>query len=234
MLKFFRKIRQNLIDQGDAKRYLLYAIGEILLVMIGILLALQVNNWNENRKAQIQEMETLRDIKKNLESDIVNLDSIISMYRERLSYFKKVDPTFLLPKEDIVPIADTSTQLNYGWLMSRIQSFRSNQGDYLKMRGQISNKALYTNIQNLYNGMIGGGMSIYETIKAREDNLNWHRAYEKKHQPYQKISDLKDPQFLAELDYFFGAMRLYCFYLNSTKNRMQALIKEVEAELGPQ
>ena len=46
MLKFFRRIRQKLINQGDLKRYLIYAIGEVILVMIGILLALQVNNWN--------------------------------------------------------------------------------------------------------------------------------------------------------------------------------------------
>ncbi len=50
MLKFLRKIRQKLIDEGNLKRYLVYAIGEILLVMIGILLALQRSNWNQQNK----------------------------------------------------------------------------------------------------------------------------------------------------------------------------------------
>ena len=50
MLKFFKKIRLSLIASGSARKYLLYTIGEIVLVMIGILLALQVNNWNEDRK----------------------------------------------------------------------------------------------------------------------------------------------------------------------------------------
>ena len=49
MIKFFRKIRKNLLSEGKTRKYLKYAIGEILLVVIGILIALQINNWNENR-----------------------------------------------------------------------------------------------------------------------------------------------------------------------------------------
>lgn len=74
MLKFFRKVRQNLIDKGDAKRYLLYAIGEIFLVVIGILIALQINNWNETRKDRQQEQQILAAILDNLVEDETNLD----------------------------------------------------------------------------------------------------------------------------------------------------------------
>ncbi len=50
MINFFRKIRKQLLTENKFSKYLLYAIGEIALVMIGILLALQVNDWNENKK----------------------------------------------------------------------------------------------------------------------------------------------------------------------------------------
>jgi hypothetical protein len=50
MIKFFRKIRQNLLSEGKTVKYLKYAIGEIVLVVIGILIALSINNWNENQK----------------------------------------------------------------------------------------------------------------------------------------------------------------------------------------
>ena len=57
MIKFFRKIRQNLLSEGKTGKYFKYAIGEIILVVIGILIALQINNWNENRKNKIAEAD---------------------------------------------------------------------------------------------------------------------------------------------------------------------------------
>ncbi|MBT8306228.1 MAG: hypothetical protein KJN85_04770, partial [Maribacter sp.] len=53
MIKFFRKIRQQLLIENRTGKYLLYAIGEIVLVVIGILIALQINNWNEEKKVNI-------------------------------------------------------------------------------------------------------------------------------------------------------------------------------------
>ena len=55
MIKFFRRIRQKLLTEGKTGRYLQYAFGEILLVVLGILIALQINNWNENRNSITQE-----------------------------------------------------------------------------------------------------------------------------------------------------------------------------------
>jgi len=66
MIKFFRKIRKNLLSEGKTGKYLKYAIGEIVLVVIGILIALQINNWNENRKVQKQEVQIYKEIKSDL------------------------------------------------------------------------------------------------------------------------------------------------------------------------
>ncbi|GMN10037.1 hypothetical protein MTsPCn9_15480 [Croceitalea sp. MTPC9] len=57
MIKFFRKIRQKLLQESRFSKYLVYALGEIILVMIGILLALQINNWNEARKNNLNEQK---------------------------------------------------------------------------------------------------------------------------------------------------------------------------------
>ena len=80
MIKFFRQIRQNLIMENKTSKYFKYAIGEIVLVVIGILIALQINNWNEARKAKAKEVEILKDFQKGLQFDIFQIDSIYSQY----------------------------------------------------------------------------------------------------------------------------------------------------------
>lgn len=66
MIKFFREIRQNLLNQGKTGKYFKYAIGEIVLVVIGILIALQINNWNEWRKDRVKEKIILNDLANNI------------------------------------------------------------------------------------------------------------------------------------------------------------------------
>ena len=62
MIKFYRNIRQKLLAADKTANYFKYAIGEIILVMIGILLALQVNNWNTNRINRYEEEKALNSI----------------------------------------------------------------------------------------------------------------------------------------------------------------------------
>jgi hypothetical protein len=73
MIKFFRKIRQSLLIENKLSRYLLYAIGEIVLVVIGILIALQVNNLNELKKDRFVEHKLLTELTENLEINAVRL-----------------------------------------------------------------------------------------------------------------------------------------------------------------
>lgn len=66
MIHFFRRIREQLISQNKVTKYLLYAMGEIVLVVIGILIALQINNWNEERKNREKEKYYLNSIKSSI------------------------------------------------------------------------------------------------------------------------------------------------------------------------
>lgn len=77
MIKFFRKIRYDLMEKNKTKKYFKYAIGEIILVVIGILIALQINNLNETHKNKEQELITLENILQDLQNDKTGLKNII-------------------------------------------------------------------------------------------------------------------------------------------------------------
>lgn len=66
MFRFFRQIRQSLLSQNNVSRYLLYAVGEIVLVVIGILLALQIDTWNQERINAREERRIFQDLMEEL------------------------------------------------------------------------------------------------------------------------------------------------------------------------
>ena len=97
MLKFFRKIRQNLLLENKtgnpalpAGRYFKYALGEIALVMIGILLALQVNNWNNNRIDSKREVGYIKNIERDLKNQLKAIDIQMDFEKEVVEYCKIV------------------------------------------------------------------------------------------------------------------------------------------------
>lgn len=82
MIKFFRTIRQNLLSEGKIGKYIKYAIGEILLVIIGILIALSINTLNENRKIKIEEQSLLKDLKEEMVSNLKGLEVVITEHEK--------------------------------------------------------------------------------------------------------------------------------------------------------
>lgn len=80
MIKLFRNMRENNLRNGNTKRYIKYAFGEIFLVMIGILLAVQINNWNEDRKTENELKNILKTISADLQRDTLVAKSIIQLY----------------------------------------------------------------------------------------------------------------------------------------------------------
>lgn len=80
MIKFFKKIRYDLMEKNKTGKYLKYAIGEIVLVVIGILIALQLNNLNELRKQKLVEIEILKGIRNDILQDTIDINSNIRAY----------------------------------------------------------------------------------------------------------------------------------------------------------
>jgi hypothetical protein len=139
MIKFFRNIRQNLLAEGKTGKYLKYAFGEIILVVIGILIALQLNNVNENKKNNIFEKEILSQIQENLKSDKLVLKQIELNFIKAIESSKKI-----LNAEESEKTKDS---IKF-WLGAIIQFDRfqplTNAYEVLKSNGldRISNKQL--------------------------------------------------------------------------------------------
>ncbi len=93
MIKFFRNVRQKILSEGNLKRYLIYAIGEILLVMIGILLAIQVNNWNNIKIKNADEQQFYQNFKRQISEDLQIINGTIEYnnnYRNQYQYAIKI------------------------------------------------------------------------------------------------------------------------------------------------
>lgn len=149
MISFLRKIRKSLINSGSAKKYLFYAFGEILLVVFGILIALQINNWNENRKERILEKEVLHEVLGTIEANISNLEDMITGY----DYY---NPSGLLVYE-FLNTGDMNLEINPGdWqraLMNRANIRLQSAGyESLKNNGFsiIKNSTLKNEILKLF------------------------------------------------------------------------------------
>jgi hypothetical protein len=90
MINFFRKTRKKMADDNKPMKYMRYAVGEIALVVIGILIALQINNWNEGRKNKEKVNQLLVRVQKELLHNIERCSFVVDFYWDRDSIYYKV------------------------------------------------------------------------------------------------------------------------------------------------
>ncbi|WP_282124217.1 DUF6090 family protein [Algibacter mikhailovii] len=149
MIKFFRKIRQNLMLENRTGKYFKYAIGEIILVVIGILIAIQLNDLNENRKEHKKELSFIKKLQEDINFDIQHLtkqDSILAGY---ISNQEKI-PELLLNATSVKDIANIESVMRYSW--NNIEIKRKTYNEMLNTSGIyiIKNKELLIHLNEHY------------------------------------------------------------------------------------
>lgn len=155
MIKFFRKIRQKLLSENKVSKYLLYAIGEIILVVIGILIALQINNWNEHRKDVFEEAVILTNLIEDLKADITGYKESISWLKSRQA---NVDSLLMFLNNPELPVNDA--QLTH-WLITS---------------GYILD---YTPVYPTYTEIMGSGkLSLIESEEIKRELANYKSNYD--------------------------------------------------------
>ena len=182
MLKFFRTIRKKLIEKDNVRKYLLYAIGEILLVVIGILIALQVNNWNNDRIKENRTQNILNLMHNELSMDISVVSEAIDFYLEKDSLIQKfretdfdaleTDKSYFRSQRDMIRTYDPFeiNDRGYELLTAGTDELDSRYADII-----LDARLIYEEIQNNINRYKNG---LEEALKANRDykalNYPWY------------------------------------------------------------
>jgi hypothetical protein len=221
MIKFFRKIRQNLLIENKTGKYFKYAIGEIVLVVIGILIALQINNWNENRKDYAKSKNYLSEIISDLKKDTINFNDGIEVLNKLIADEEWVLSTFDYTFNDVDRLWDCFS----GWYM-----------DY-----EINDRT-FQKIQNEGNSRLVGFDSLaekinnyYTTVKARTESFtDWDEKDVTERQTYlrnleeiiefsnHRMKDLGGDQLMKEFPMQQDSVtnaQLVIEFANSTRGR---------------
>jgi len=233
MIKFFRQIRYQLMTENKTGKYFKYAIGEIVLVVIGILIALQINNWNNERIERQFETDVLKEILVNLQEDVVSLNAKIDFNNDKYN----INRAILYHLKEKTPITD-SLRIQYGQLIGR-GAFQPITVAYenLKSKGIdiISNDSLRIAISKLYDFKY-----YYITDDIMEDYLPTRNAHEDV--VFKSIRTtwgtdqgwLAEPEDLIQLqnDSYFQEvlMRALGFYVYLNKNYQNGIHENLEVQ----
>jgi len=186
MIKFFRKIRQNLLSENKTGKYFKYAIGEIVLVVIGILIALSINNWNTERVNNNRVKQYAKSLVQDLENDIEMIN--VSQFQAKKS-FKKIDSlkSYIL-STDLANLSNTNLYVFTHDIMYRPYMWNRSTFDEMK-NSEI--------LHNFKNDNLKKKLIAYESFSYHldkdfdQDMTNAHKAEEVK----SEIMDLNNPYF---------------------------------------
>ena len=168
MIKLFRNIRKNLLKEGKTTNYLKYAIGEIILVVIGILIALQINTWNDYRKKNNLKANYIESLKRDLSADIIYFKSQIIAdsidLAKMLSFSKRLsnslttkDTLIQIARFEFLPFTDINNELN----MSTYNSLISTGNIDVFDRKMSESLLKFNNLQLNSNSMIDRNDELY-------------------------------------------------------------------------
>ncbi|HSD16288.1 MAG TPA: DUF6090 family protein [Thermomonas sp.] len=165
MIKLFRNVRHRLLAEGRLSRYLFYATGEIVLVVIGILIALQINNWNDARKDRARELGYLRNIREDVRANIRELDAYLATRQQGIEAAQRILAHFDgKPIED--PSAFNADSISiYNW-----RRFYLGDNTYQELIGS-GNFALLSN-PAVKDGLLDIE-AMYRKLKGEEDHFRF-------------------------------------------------------------
>jgi hypothetical protein len=177
MIKIFRKIRYKLMSENKTGRYFKYAIGEIVLVVIGILIALSINNWNQNRINKQNEKLILKELHKEFISNKIQLDTVLLVNRRSFQSVKYIKSKLPIAIEN-VNLDSLAFHLYY---MGYTYTFNPSKG----VTNALMNSSTFNLISNdeLRQLLIRWDDVV---IDYQEEEFNAHNNYVNQIKPFEK------------------------------------------------
>ena len=194
MIKFFRKTRQRLLTENKFSKYLIYAIGEIVLVMIGILLALQVNNWNESRKATNRLDTYTKKLVNDIVSDTVNLNNLIDKGKKRQRGIEMYFEYFDSGNKSLDELIDSANQVDltlFRYLPIRytFQDMQQSGNTALLTEGQRKALMELNNAQEFLTIIIEKAIA---DIKEEQNKRNTYLDFDLSNSSFHEITSWKE------------------------------------------
>lgn len=222
-------------------KYLKYAIGEIVLVVIGILIALQINNWNESRKGSKMGVQFLEGISDDIKKDIALVDNVMDLNRESLSIISSVDSVFhknpYYESEKFSHFFGQPDTLSFVQVFYRPDSFRPTNGTYNSLIADgnttlIKNKDLFEKIQRIYNEDHKRVNSNYDVLKSLETSIGLAYPYEKQKWSYIDLKLAKNEKIFYDLVNFNEEKYWYSKNLQRLKENSIEIIALIDKEIS--
>lgn len=225
-----------MIKDKKILNYFLYATGEIVLVVIGILIALSINNSNELKKIRDTEKVYLKEIKSDLVQDTLFLSQIINDHKWRIAQLMSQDSTIDLIFEEIIgelPKVEGVSELEYIFFTDR--KFRPKIGTYNSMISEgksniISNRKLFNSMQNIYELEVQNIIAIGEDVLNRSIALTNKYAYEIKYSDFGSPITITDKRILADIYISSRQLNYYTRQSVLLKKHITELIELIDIE----
>ena len=235
MLKFFRRIRRRLLAENRLRNYSLYAIGEILLVVIGILIALQINTWNEDRKSRSQEASLLVKLADDIAS---NQQQIQQTMAYDSSSLQAIEELFRLLEQDR-PYTDSVPVLLRRAVSSWPPLLTSSTMETIRAKGVdiIQSDSIRQQVLNLYDVGYDALERMYELDERSADVelrywLQHFRLDNQGFTPNNYAAIRQDPQLLNILSLRRYMRSNALFFKSNVVDRSERLLGAIEGYLG--